>query len=137
MILFDINETISPTDRDYIWTVPYETHYAWMFNISIPTYILDFLRSRDDIALLSTWGSAASQVAEAFGFKAEILVLDEDTYGIAGKYEIVKRQSNVTAWIDDHMKPAMKKELAEKGIVAIKPTKGFISQKQLAEVAAS
>lgn len=135
MIIFDIDETISPTDRDYEWKVPYETERAWAFNISIPTYVLEFLRSRDDIALLSTWGEAAVEVATAFNFKAEILVLKEETYGIEGKFEIVKNLDNVTAWIDDHMTAAMKKEMTEKGVLAIKPTKGVITKKQLETVA--
>lgn len=132
MIVFDIDETISPTDRDHEWTVPYETKRAWGFDISIPVYVLEFLRNRDDIALLSTWGKDAVEVAEAFGFNAEILTISEGTYGIAGKFEVIQNLDNVTAWIDDHMKPAMKAELTERGILAIKPTQGCISEKQLA-----
>jgi hypothetical protein len=134
MIIFDIDQTISPADRDYEWLVPHETETAWSFEIGIPSYVLEFLRNRDDIALLSTWGEKASEVSTAFGFKADILVLKEGTYGIEGKFEIVKNLNNVTAWIDDHMTAAMKKELEKKGILAIKPINGVISEKQLAKL---
>jgi len=136
MIVFDIDQTISPTDREYEWTVPFETHKAWIFNISIPTYVLDFLRSRDDIALLSTWGKAAESVSEAFGFKAEIIVMDDDRTGVEGKFKTVSEMDNVAAWIDDHIKPKMAAAMKDKGVLTIKPTRGVISEKELVKLIA-
>jgi hypothetical protein len=136
MIIFDIDDTISPTQPGNNWAVLHETKKAWGFNISIPVYVLDFLRSRDDIALLSTWGEAAKYVPEAFGFTARILVMDSRASGIKGKFETVKQFDDATVWIDDHITPAMKKFMAEKGILTIKPTKGVISEQQLAAVIA-
>jgi hypothetical protein len=131
MIIFDIDDTISPTQVARNWAEPHETKRVWGFNISIPLYVLDFLRSRDDIALLSTWDDAAAKVSAAFEFEAKILLIDEGGVGIAGKFDVVTKQSHVNAWIDDHMTPMMKKEMTNRGIIAIKPTGGVISKKQL------
>lgn len=131
MLVFDIDDTISPTDRDHQWTTPYETKLAWGFNVSIPTYVLDFLRSRDDIAFLSTWGKAAQQLADAFGINAVILVMTEDQIGVSGKFDVVSNRDDITAWVDDHIKPAMAKNLRERGITVIKPKGGHISEKDI------
>lgn len=132
MIIFDIDDTISPTRPGKDWKVPHETARAWAYTISIPTYVLEFLRSRDDIALLSTWGKSAQKVADAFGFTAQVIVLTDEQEGIQGKYDAVNNLDGVVAWVDDHMKPAMRTKLAEQGILGIKPTNGVISKAQLA-----
>lgn len=136
MLIFDIDDTISPTQPPADWSVPHETKRAG-WNVKIPSYMLDFLRSRDDIALLSTWGDTAVRVSEAFGFNAQILVMDEGTYGIEGKFNLVKRLENVKVWADDHMKPNMRKAMEAKGVHVVKPKNGVISEKELADLIAS
>jgi hypothetical protein len=130
MIVFDIDDTISPTKPPKPWDVPHETARA-VWELKIPTYVLEFLRSRDDIALLSTWGDTAQNVADAFGFKATILVMDEDKYGSDGKYALIKSRDDITAWIDDHIKPAMAATERARGIVVIRPKGGVISEKEI------
>lgn len=137
MIVFDIDNTISPTDMDYKWEVDHEIKYAWGMNVGIPSHILDFLRSRDDIVFLSTWGAASRHLCEAFGFKAQIIVMTEEQIGIAGKFDAIQNLDGVTAWIDDHIKPAMKSAMEAKGATVIKPTNGFISERQLNALKAS
>lgn len=134
MIVFDIDDTISPTRPPKDWAVEHETVRVG-YVLKMPTYVTEFLRSRDDIALLSTWGESAKNVAEGFGFNAKILVMEEMS-GVAGKFEVIQSLgSQVTAWVDDHMKPAMKRQLTEAGILAIKPTGGVISKRQIQQLA--
>jgi len=132
MIVFDIDDTISPTRPPKDWDVEHETHNIMWGAIKIPVYILDFLRSRDDIALLSTWGSGSQKIADGFGFKAKILLIDEEDLGVDGKYHIIQDLgSEVTAWIDDHMTTKMMKALEAEGVTVIKPRRGVITEQEI------
>lgn len=131
MLIFDIDDTLSPTRPPKDWAVPHETERAFGFEIKIPTYVLDFLRSRDDIALLSTWDAAAQQLADAFKFSAKVLIMDGDAFGIKGKYQVVQSRNDVVAWVDDHITPLMRLGAQERGISIIKPKKGCISEKEI------
>lgn len=132
MIVFDIDDTISPTRPPKDWAVEHETNRIMWGDIKIPSYVLDFLRSRDDIALLSTWGTGAQKIADGFGFKAKILLIDEEDLGVDGKYHIIQDLgSEVTAWIDDHVKPKMVKALEAEGVTVIKPRNGVITEQEI------
>lgn len=131
MIVFDIDDTISPTRPPKDWAEPHETKRAWAFTVRIPNYVLDFLRTRDDIALLSTWKEAAKHIAEEFQFTAEIIVLNDNQHGIKGKYEIINSRTDITAWVDDQITPTMAKDLKNQGIITIRPKKGVISEKEI------
>lgn len=146
MILVDIDGTISPTQVDDAMKLRfdeqggYETQRAG-FVVVIPNYILDFLRGQDSIYMLSTWGSSAALVPEAFGFEAQTLNMEDftDKRGIQGKFAVVKHfAGKVDAWLDDHITPAQKKYCAENGIIAIKPTptKGCMTPAQVEQLRA-
>lgn len=132
MILVDIDKTISPTRPDASFElIPHETRRLG-FDVKIPLHILEFLKSRDDITMLSTWGVRAATVPEAFNLKADVLVLDDysNKLGIQGKFEVVKAV-RPDAWLDDHITPTMAKWCAEHGIITVKPTAGFVTVRQL------
>lgn len=135
MIVFDIDGTLSPTRPARDWDEPHEIHRAFGFNIAIPNYLLAFLRARQDIALLSTWEEGAASLAHAFDFKATIL-LPTAVGGIEGKYQRVLAEPQVRAWADDHMRPAMKRSLSERGVRCVKPTTGYVTLAQLRHLAA-
>lgn len=130
MFVFDIDDTISPTRPPEDWAVEHETRQVG-WTIKIPTYVLEFMRGRDDIALLSTWGESAKGLADAFGINAQILVLGRNQHGIEGKFDLINQLDGVTAWVDDHIKPSMKKAMEEKGVTVIKPTRGVVSPRQI------
>jgi hypothetical protein len=133
MLIFDIDDTLSPTRPVEPFPLPATSERAWAFEVLVPDFLLSFLRERDDIVLLSTWGSAAKKFAEAFALPARVAVMEDFTpkVGIKGKFEVV-RQLQPTGWADDHMTPAMVKALEPFGTVTVKPTKGYITEKQLA-----
>jgi len=132
MILFDIDGTISPTRPEEAPETVGVTARAFGFQVLIPQHILDFLRSRDDIVLLSTWGKAAFDILEAFGISGGVVDMEDftDKTGPQGKFEVVKKlQPN--GWADDHIKPAMKKYATEHGIAVVIPKKGYILEPEL------
>ena len=115
MILVDIDGTISPTrpEEDGILEdlLPVEERRAGGFQIIIPEYILDFLRTAPNLYMLSTWGEMAKDVPEEFGFKAEVLNMNDytDASGIEGKWDVVSHFDDaVEAWLDDHISPRMR-----------------------------
>ncbi len=134
MLLFDIDETLSPTQPKNHPELPEgESARAFGFTVFIPSHLLTFLRSRADIVLLSTWGSAAMDLPQAFGFNARAAVMENFTEetGIKGKFEVVK-QLRPTAWADDHIKPAMAQAARDLGVVVLRPRGGYITAKELA-----
>lgn len=132
MLLFDIDRTISPPRPEEFEATPGETARAFGFDVFIPSHLLAFLRGRDDIGLLSTWGQASEQVSEAFGFKAAVILMEDysNLGGIEGKFEAVKALQP-RAWADDHMKPKMRSYAKEHGIVTVTPKGGYITEKEL------
>lgn len=133
MLAFDIDDTISPTKpSNQVLAESHESRRA-IYQLVIPTYVLDFLRSRQDIALLSTWGETASAVSEAFEFDADVLVIEELS-GIRGKFDLVRRTPEITVWVDDHLTQEHIAWCHENGILAIKPTEGCVSKSQVAEI---
>jgi len=135
MLIFDIDNTISPTNpTDEFLARPHETARAGGFNISISTSLLEFFRERDDIALLSTWRDLASDVPRAFDFKADTLVMPDSLHGVAGKRWVVERQSGVLVWADDHLRAEDIAWCKENGIHAIKPRSGTITDQALAKM---
>ncbi len=133
MLIFDIDDTISPTQPKESAPTPGETARAGAWNIFIPAHILEILRSRDDIALLSTWGEMAEDVPKAFGFQAKTLLISDysDKLGIKGKFEVIK-QLKPAGWADDHITPTMKKWCEAEGIATVRPRGGYIAEKGLA-----
>lgn len=132
MILVDIDGTVSPTQPTEqmfaSWQAAggYRSEFAGGFTLVIPNYILDFLNSRSDIYMLSTWNDLAATVPEAFGFEAQTLDMTEhtDARGIQGKFEVVKSLGDKPlAWLDDHIKPIHKDYCATIDCIAIKPRK--------------
>ena len=132
MLLFDIDRTISPPRPEEFEATPGETARAFGFDVFIPTHLLNFLRGRDDIGLLSTWGHASEQLADAFGFKAKVILMEDysNFSGIEGKFEAVKALQP-RAWADDHIKPKMRSYAKEHGIVTVAPKGGYITEKEL------
>jgi hypothetical protein len=134
MLLLDIDETLSPTrPKDHPDLPEGESARAFGFTVFIPRHLLTFLRSRPDIVLLSTWGSAALDLPKAFGFNARAAVMENFTEetGIKGKFEVVK-QLQPSGWADDHIKPAMAKAARELGVVVLRPRGGYITAQELA-----
>lgn len=138
MLLFDIDGTLSPTRLEEVEVTPGETARAFGFNVFIPSHLLNFLRSRDDIVLLSTWGDGSFYLPEAFNFKARVALMDDfsEKMGIKGKFEVVKAL-HPTGWADDHITPAMKKYAAEHNIATTAPKKGYITEVELKKFEAS
>lgn len=132
MILFDIDGTLSPTRVEEAPATVGETARAFGFQTFIPQHLLDFLRNRDDIALLSTWGPGSFDLPKVFDFKARIALIEDfsDDLGIKGKFEVVKAL-NPTGWADDHITPNMAKYAKENGIVTTKPRKGYVTEVEL------
>lgn len=132
MLLFDIDRTISPPHPEKFGATPGETARAFGFDVFIPTHLLDFLRGREDIGLLSTWGEASGQVADAFGFKAAVVLMEDysNLSGIEGKFEAVKALQP-RGWADDHIKSKMRTYAKEQGIVTVTPKGGYITEKEL------
>lgn len=133
MILVDIDRTISPPQPDEAFdAIPHESARAWGFDVKIPTYILNFLKSRDDIVMLATWGIRAATVPEAFGFQADVIDMDEysNKTGIQGKFAVVKAVKPI-AWLDDHITATMTKWCTAEGIITVKPTSGFMTVRQI------
>lgn len=132
MILFDIDRTISPPHPEELEVTPGETAYAFGFDVFIPAHILKFLRGRDDIGLLSTWGEASSKLSDAFGFSAIVVLMEDysNLLGIEGKFEAVKTLKP-RGWADDHMKPEMRAYAKEHGIATVTPKHGYITEEEL------
>jgi hypothetical protein len=132
MILFDIDRTISPPRPEEFEETPGETAYAFGFDVFIPTHLLNFLRERDDIGLLSTWGEASAKLADAFDFSAAVILMEDysNLSGIEGKFEAVKALKP-RGWADDHMKPKMRSYAKEHGILTIIPKSGYITEREL------
>jgi hypothetical protein len=138
MILFDIDDTISPTRVEEAPVTDGETARAGGFELFIPQHLLDFMRGREDIVLLSTWGLSSFAVSEAFGFHARVAVISDFTekVGSAGKFEVVKALKPL-GWADDHIKPAMKKFAIENGAAVTVPKKGYVTAAELTKFAAA
>lgn len=142
MILVDIDGTISPTrpEEDGILEdlLPVEERRAGGFQIIIPEYILDFLRTAPNLYMLSTWGEMAKDVPEAFGFKAEVLNMSDytDASGIEGKWDVVSHfDDDVEAWLDDHISPRMRDAARMRGIhVFVPPKRACLTRGQIADL---
>lgn len=132
MILFDIDGTLSPPKLDEAPKTFGETARAFGFTVFIPHHLLNFLRSRNDIVLLSTWGEGAFDLPEAFDFKARVALMADFSHklGIEGKFEVVKAL-NPTGWADDHITSAMKKYAVERGIAVTVPKRGYVTELEL------
>lgn len=132
MILFDIDGTLSPTRKEEAPATDGVTARAFGFQVFVPQHLLDFLRSREDIVMLSTWGKASFDFIKAFGFEAQVALIEDfsDETGPKGKFEVVKKLQP-SGWADDHIKPAMKKYAAEHGIAVTVPRKGYITEAEL------
>lgn len=133
MLIFDIDGTISPARVEEAPATEGETTSAGGFrNVFMPSHILEVLRSRSDVALLSTWDEGAANFAEAFGFDAEILLMKDfsNARGIDGKFEVIKALKPA-GWADDHISPAMLNWCKANGVVTVKPRKGYILKPQL------
>jgi len=138
MILFDIDGTLSPARTTEAPPTAGVTAHAWIFNIFIPQHLLDFLNSRDDIVLLSTWNNATYDVVEAFGLDARVALMEDfsEEVGIKGKFEVVKALQPL-GWADDHIKLEMKKYAADHGIAVTVPKLGYVTEKELANFVAA
>lgn len=132
MLLIDIDGTISPTRVEEAPASEGETARAMGFQVFIPKHLLEFLRSRDDVVLLSTWGVGCFSLIEAFKLKARVALIEDfsERGGIEGKFCAVKALQP-TLWADDHIKPAMKKYAQEHGIITAVPRKGYITPAEL------
>lgn len=132
MILFDIDGTLSPPHiKDAPATVG-ETARAFGFDIFIPKHLLEFLRGREDIVLLSTWGPGSFDLPKAFDFKARVALMEDfsDEIGVLGKFEVVKALQPL-GWADDHIKTHMSKYAGAHGIAVTVPTKGYVTEAAL------
>jgi len=134
MIVFDIDGTLSPTREEEAFGIPGETAEAFGFQIFIPQHLLDFLRGRDDIALLSTWDAEAASLAEAFAFKAQTLLISDysDERGINGKFDVIN-ELKPTGWADDHIKPFMATWCKPLEIAVTIPKRGFVTEPELSK----
>lgn len=146
MIVLDIDGTISPTNPHeqegyFDSLLPVEEERAFGFPITIPSYILELLRNPPlPLALLSTWGTGAESLCEAFGFEARVLDMQDYTknLGIEGKRDtILALKDEVRAWADDHITVPMKDEMRRDGIfIAVPPRRACLTRGQIADLRA-
>lgn len=128
MLVFDIDGTISLTRREESPPTEGETARAFGFQVFMPQHILDFMREREDIVLLSTWKLNSFDLSEAFGLGAKVALMADftDKEGIAGKFEVIKALQP-TLWADDHITTKMRAYSKEHGIITAIPREGYIS----------
>lgn len=133
MLVFDIDRTLIPTEKHLTENVKGEWRQAFGFEVFMASHLLDFLRERDDIALLSTWGEEAAALGDAFSFKAQALNLRaySDEGGIQGKFDTIYAVKPA-GWADDHITPIMKQWCDYFGVATIIPKRGFIQNDELA-----
>ena len=132
MILLDIDGTLSPPHPEEAPQTDGETEKAFGFQVFIPQHLLKFIRGRDDVVLLSTWGLDSFSLLKAFNLNARVALMEDfsDILGIQGKFEVVKALQP-SGWADDHIKKAMKEYSEAHQIAVSVPRKGYITEAEL------
>lgn len=132
MFIFDIDMTLIAPRYEDSPIVPGETRSVFGFDVFMAQHLIDFLRSRDDIHLLSTWGKESGSLAEAFGFKAKTLLIRDysDEGGINGKFDAVI-SLKPELWADDEITSFMAHWCYRGGTHTIVPKGGYVSAEQL------
>lgn len=132
MLIFDIDNTLV---RPHYQDSPKrngEVRKVFGFELFMEAHLLEFLRSREDIHLLSTWDSEAAELADAFGFKARTLLIRDysDEGGIYGKFAAV-RELQPKLWADDQITTLMENWCLHFSVVTIAPKRGSITVEEL------
>lgn len=132
MIVFDVDNTLSPTRFPDSPELLGETREAFGFQVFIPTHLLEFIRSRNDTAILSTWGAEAESLVEAFQLPSKVLLMSDftDERGIWGKFSTIE-QLRPSYWADDHITAPMVKLCKDFGTTALVAHGGYVSASQL------
>jgi hypothetical protein len=132
MLIFDIDQTLVRPHYPDQSTAHGETRTVFGFELFMEDHLLDFLRSREDIHLLSTWGSEAASLADAFEFKAKALLIRDysDEGGIHGKFTTV-RELKPLLWADDQITELMANWCLHFNVISIIPKRGSISSSEL------
>ena len=132
MLIFDIDNTLVRTHYEDSPKRRGEVRKVFGFELFMEAHLLEFLRSREDIHLLSTWEAEAAELAEAFQFKAGTLLMRDysDQGGIYGKFATV-RELQPKLWADDQITTLMENWCLHFSVVTIAPKTGSITREEL------
>jgi hypothetical protein len=132
MLIFDIDQTLVQPHFEDQSTAAGEVRKVFGFNLYMADHLLNLLRSREDIHLLSTWGEEAAGLAEAFEFEAKTLLIRDysDEGGIHGKFAAV-RELKPLLWADDQITTLMANWCLHFNVISITPKRGSISEAEL------
>lgn len=132
MLIFDIDNTLVRTHYEDSPKGNGEVQKAFGFDLFMEDHLLEFLRSREDIYLLSTWDSEAAELADGFSFKARTLLIRDysDEGGIYGKFAAV-RELQPKLWADDQITTLMENWCLHFSVVSIAPKRGSVTVEEL------
>lgn len=135
MLIFDIDNTLVKASSKVVSKTAGESHSVFGFELFMEDHLLEFLRSRSDIHLLSTWEAEAGNLAEAFGFEAKTLLIRDysDEGGIYGKFAAV-RELQPRLWADDQITSLMANWCTHFKVASIAPKSGSITKDELEAV---
>lgn len=129
MFFLDIDGTIAlpadePLPREWE-RLGFTVRDVGFSELAIANFVLAGLRKMDDIHMLSTWGTFAYKIPEAFEFSAQVLDYRDFSNGLVGieaKFSVVQAfRGEVRAWADDHLTAHHLAYAASEGFLAVAP----------------